>query len=210
MCSTMSANNNDALAAALKGFVAGLQATAEEGGWSSGFFDLEFLTDAVNDALYGADFLGAIEELELIDRFVDHVRTALVIACRSAGTPWDEIGSAMGRERQWAWRRYHRVADVSAELDERTRAEFKQAIPDFAKLFPKWGVDIESMAPDERRAVSLLERQAERVYERVGRALALTTDEHRRSLVEKEQEEKRANKPGRRPGPQGSAGDEGA
>lgn len=198
----MSATDPATMTAALERFVAGLAETAQyEDGWSSRAFDLEFLSEAVNDALYGADFVGALEELELIERFLDRVRTALVIACRSTGTSWDEIGEAMGRDRQWAWRTYHRQADLSAELNDRTLTEFQQAIPDFAK----WGFDVESMKPDERKAISLLERQAERAYERVRRALALTTDTHRRSLVEKEQEARRAKKPGRRPGPQRSA-----
>lgn len=185
----------------MKRFVADLPEAAEyEGGWSRSF-DLEFLSDAVNDALYGADFVGALEELELIEKFLDHVRTALVIACRSTGTSWDEIGEALGRDRQWAWRTYHLRADLSAERDESALKEFKEAIPNFEK----WGFDIESLNQDERKTMSLLERHAERTYERVRRAIALTADEQRRSLVENEQEAQRAAKPGRRPGPQRSA-----
>lgn len=200
LCLSMSAT--DAMTAALERFVGGLGETAQfEDSWSSRDFDLEFLSEAVNSALYGADFVGALEELEVIERFLDHVRTAVVIACRSTGTSWDEIGEALGKNRQWAWRTYHRQADLSAELNDRTLTEFEQAIPDFAK----WGFDVESMKPDERKAISLIERQAERAYERVRRALALTTDTHRRSLVKKEQEGRRATMPGRRPGPQRSA-----
>lgn len=166
--------------------------------WHSSAFDLEFLSDAVNDALYGADYLGGLEALELIDKFVDHVRTALVIACRSTGDAWDDIGEAMGRDRQWAWRTYHQRADYDDTLSEKAVTEFEAAIPNFQA----WGFDTESMEPEMRKAISLLEQQAKRTYERVQRAVRLTVDARRRALIEAEKDAERAKKPGRRPGPQ--------
>ena len=118
--------------------------------WDPNPFDLEFLSDAVNESLYGADYPGAIEALQVIDNFIDHVRAALVIACRSTGESWDNIGRSMGRERQWAWRTYHQRADYNDDRDESAVAEFANTIPDLQR----WGINTESMEPQMREAVS--------------------------------------------------------
>lgn len=165
---------------------------------SAASFDLEFLTEPLDDALHGADYLGALEVLEMIDTFVDRIRTVIVITCRATGEGWGEIGEAMGRDRQWAWRTYHERADFTDELNEAAVAEAERAIPDFEAL----GFDLGSMDPEMRRAISMLEARAERASHQVRRAVQVTADARRRELVEAENEAERAKTPGRRPGPQ--------
>lgn len=159
-------------------------------------FDLEFLTAEVTDALYGADYLGALETLDVIDTFVDKVRTSLVITCRATGAGWDEIGDAMGRDRQWAWRTYHERADYTDELNDKALDE----AGDNSEIEL-----LRTFEPDPKldQIITKLEAEAKRRYERVRRALSITADVRRRELVEAENEAERAKTPGRRPGPQG-------